>query len=56
MRTLGTHVKENVRPAAEICAPGAECKVYFEHCTSEVTGGQIWHNYIGPKIENPKFV
>ena len=27
-----------------------------EQYTFETTSGQSWHNYIGPKRENPKFV
>ena len=31
-----THL-ENVHPAAEICAAGAECTVNFEHWTVQIT-------------------
>ena len=30
--------------------------MFREQYTLEVTSGQSWHNYIGPKRENPKFV
>ena len=29
---IGRTRPKNVRLAAEMCAPGAECTVYFEHC------------------------
>ena len=29
---------KNVRPAAEMCAPGAECTLNFEHCMCNVSG------------------
>ena len=29
---IGRTRPKNVRPAAEMCAPGAECTVNFEHC------------------------
>ena len=30
--------------------------IFREQYTLEATSGQSWHNYIGPKRENPKFV
>ena len=29
---IGRTRPKNVRPAAEMCAPGAECTLNFEHC------------------------
>ena len=29
---IGRTCAKNVRPALEMCAPGAECTVNFEHC------------------------
>ena len=30
--------------------------IFKEQYNLEATSGQSWHNYIGPKRENPKFV
>ena len=30
---IGRTCPKNVCPASEMCAPGAECTVNFEHCT-----------------------
>ena len=41
---IGRTCAKNVRPAAKMCAPGAECIVNFEHCVrvtvTEIKG--VW--------------
>ena len=36
---VGRTCPKNVRPAAKMCAPGAECTVNFEHCYTKTVLG-----------------